>query len=608
MTGALACVIISAMFLNKFKPIHRHLINYRKEILIGALSLVVTDCFGLAIPWIIKDAIDAIPAYKTAGAEKTLAVVFNYSLLIVFAAVFQGAFRYVWRVNLFGVARKIEYHLRNDYFSHLLKLEPSFYFKNQTGDIISRGTNDLNAVRDLVGPGALIFIDTITLISISLSLMIYIDWKLTLYCLMPMPLLTIVIYFVGDLIERTYERMQQKLAELTTRVQENITGIRTIQAFRQEENEIRRFSKMAKDYVKYNVLMAKVNGIEEPIIFFISGTSMNVLLYFGGMGVINKTNSLGELVALSGYLMLLAWPLFGLGWLVNIYKRGIASMGRINEILEAVPEISDGEETDTSIPPLRGDIEFKNVSFTFPGKKVPALKNVSFKVPAGRILAITGPLGSGKSTICNLIPRFLEAAEGEVLIDSVNVKKIPVSLLRRSIGYIRQEPFLFSDTIAENLKFGDPAASQERIREFCSISRIVEDIEDFSEKYETLLGERGITVSGGQKQRLAISRALLKNPNILIFDDTLSAVDNRTEEAIIEGLEKFMKDSTAIIVSHRISSIMNADEIIVVDNGEIVERGTHQSLIAGDGIYAKTYQKQKLKFEIENMQVADESV
>ncbi|HPG57841.1 MAG TPA: ABC transporter transmembrane domain-containing protein, partial [Candidatus Wallbacteria bacterium] len=312
MTGALACVIISAMFLNKFKPIHRHLINYRKEILIGALSLVVTDCFGLAIPWIIKDAIDAIPAYKTAGAEKTLAVVFNYSLLIVFAAVFQGAFRYVWRVNLFGVARKIEYHLRNDYFSHLLKLEPSFYFKNQTGDIISRGTNDLNAVRDLVGPGALIFIDTITLISISLSLMIYIDWKLTLYCLMPMPLLTIVIYFVGDLIERTYERMQQKLAELTTRVQENITGIRTIQAFRQEENEIRRFSKMAKDYVKYNVLMAKVNGIEEPIIFFISGTSMNVLLYFGGMGVINKTNSLGELVALSGYLMLLAWPLFGL--------------------------------------------------------------------------------------------------------------------------------------------------------------------------------------------------------------------------------------------------------------------------------------------------------
>lgn len=596
------------MFLNKFKPIHRHLINYRKEIFIGALSLVVTDCFGLAIPWIIKDAIDAIPAYKNAGVEKTLSVVFNYSMLIVFAAVFQGVFRYVWRVNLFGVARKIEYHLRNDYFAHLLKLEPSFYFKNQTGDIISRGTNDLNAVRDLVGPGALIFVDTITLITISLSLMVYINWKLTLYCLLPMPLLTIVIYFVGDLIERTYERMQQKLSELTTRVQENITGIRTIQAFRQEENEIRRFSKMAKDYVKYNVLMAKVNGIEEPIIFFISGTSMNVLLYFGGMGVINKTNSLGELVALSGYLMLLAWPLFGLGWLVNIYKRGIASMGRISEILEAVPEISDGKETDTSIAGLRGDVEFKNVSFTFPGKKVPALKNVSFKVPAGRILAITGPLGSGKSTICNLIPRFLDAAEGEVLIDSVNVKKIPVSLLRRSIGYIRQEPFLFSDTIAENLKFGDPSAGEERIREFCSISRIEEDIEDFSEKYETLLGERGITVSGGQKQRLAISRALLKNPNILIFDDTLSAVDNRTEEAIIEGLEKFMKDSTAIIVSHRISSIMNADEIIVVDNGEIVERGTHQSLIAGNGIYAKTYQKQKLKFEIENMQVANESV
>ncbi len=591
------------MILKKLKPIHKYLFQYRYQILIGALSLVVTDAFGLAIPWLIKDAIDAIPSYKTAGVDKTASVVFNYSMLIVFAAIFQGIFRYVWRVYLFSVARKIEYHLRNDYFSHLLKLEPGFYFKNQTGDIISRGTNDLNAVRDLAGPGALIFIDTITLISISLSLMLYINWKLTLYCLIPMPLLTIVIYFVGDMIERTYERMQQKLAELTTRVQENITGIRTIQAFRQEDNEIRRFSKLAKDYVKYNVLMAKVNGVEEPVIFFISGTSMNVLLYFGGVGVINGTNSLGELVALSGYLMLLAWPLFGLGWLVNIYKRGIASMGRISEILEVRPEICDGVKTDFGIKTLKGDIEFKSVSFTFAGKKTPALSNISFKVRAGRTLAITGPLGSGKSTVCNLIPRFLDACGGEILIDGADVKTIPVAVLRSSIGYIRQEPFLFSDTIAENLKFGDINADDKTIRDFCEISKIADDIDDFTEKYDTLLGERGITVSGGQKQRLAISRALLKKPNILIFDDTLSAVDNRTEEAIMAGLETFMKNSTTIIVSHRISSIMNADEIIVIDNGEIAERGTHQSLIAAGGIYSKTYQKQKLKFEIETESV-----
>lgn len=590
------------MFLKSLKPIHKYLNQYKYRILAGALALIVTDAFGLAIPWIIKDAIDAIPAYKTAGSEKTLAVVLNYSLLIVGAAVFQGVFRYFWRVNLFAVARRIEYHLRNDYFSHLLKLEPGFYFKNQTGDIISRGTNDLNAVRDLVGPGALIFVDTITLISISLSLMLYIDWKLTLYCLIPMPLLTVVIYFVGDMIERTYERMQQKLSELTTRVQENITGIRTIQAFRQEDNEIRRFSKMARDYVKYNVLMAKVNGVEEPIIFFISGTSMNVLLYFGGLGVMKGTNSLGELVALSGYLMLLAWPLFGLGWLVNMYKRGIASMGRINEILEVRPEIRDCENAAPDQRPLKGDIEFRSVSFTFAKKNVPALSDISFKVGAGKTLAITGPLGSGKSTICNLIPRFLDATAGEILIDGVNVRDLPLAFLRRSIGYIRQEPFLFSDTIVENLKFGDAGASDKTIRDFCDISRISDDIEDFPAKYETLLGERGITVSGGQKQRLAISRALLKKPNILIFDDTLSAVDNRTEEAIMAGLENFMKNSTTIIVSHRISSIMNADEIIVVDGGSIVERGSHQSLIVGDGIYARTYQKQKLKFELESMQ------
>lgn len=590
------------MFLKNLKPIHKYLSRFKYRIAAGALALIVTDAFGLAIPWIIKEAIDAIPSYKTAGVEKTLAVVFNYSMLIVGAAIFQGVFRYFWRVNLFAVARRIEYHLRNDYFSHLLKLEPGFYFKNQTGDIISRGTNDLNAVRDLAGPGALIFVDTITLISISLSLMFYIDWRLTVYCLIPMPLLTIVIYFVGDMIERTYERMQQKLAELTTRVQENITGIRTIQAFRQEENEIRRFSKMARDYVKYNVLMARVNGVEEPIIFFISGTSMNVLLYFGGMGVMSGDNTLGELVALSGYLMMLVWPLFGLGWLVNIYKRGIASMGRINEILETAPEIGDSPRARRDLTALRGEVEFRGVSFAFSKKGHPALRDVSFKVGAGRTLAITGPLGSGKSTICNLIPRFLDATAGEVLVDGVNVKEIPLSLLRRSIGYVRQEPFLFSDTIAENLRFGDAGASEKTIRDFCDISKISDDIDDFPAKYETLLGERGITVSGGQKQRLAISRALLKKPSILIFDDTLSAVDNRTEEAIMAGLETLMKNSTTIIVSHRISSIMNADEIIVVDRGEIVERGTHQSLIAGEGIYARTYQKQKLKFELESMQ------
>jgi len=360
----------------------------------------------MSIPWLIKNAIDSIPA------QKSNSTLFNYSVLIISAAILQGAFRYIWRLGLFGVARRIEYHLRNEYFTHLLKLQQSFYYKNRTGDIISRGTNDLNAVRDLVGPGALIFVDTITLITVSLSLMLYINWKLTLYCLIPMPLLTIVIYYVGDMIERTYEKMQQKLADLTDRVQENITGIRTIQAFRQEENEIRRFSKLSRNYVKYNIFMARVNGIEEPIIFFISGTSMNVLLYFGGLGVMNGTNSLGELVALSGYLMLLAWPLFGLGWLVNMYTRGIASMARIDEVLNTEPEIFDNDQCDRSIEKISGDVEFKGVNFVYPGKTVPALKNISFKIPAGKTLAITGPLGSGKSTICNLIPRFIEAGSG----------------------------------------------------------------------------------------------------------------------------------------------------------------------------------------------------
>jgi len=550
----------------------------------------------MSIPWLIKNAIDSIPA------QKSNSTLFNYSVLIISAAILQGAFRYIWRLGLFGVARRIEYHLRNEYFTHLLKLQQSFYYKNRTGDIISRGTNDLNAVRDLVGPGALIFVDTITLITVSLSLMLYINWKLTLYCLIPMPLLTIVIYYVGDMIERTYEKMQQKLADLTDRVQENITGIRTIQAFRQEENEIRRFSKLSRNYVKYNIFMARVNGIEEPIIFFISGTSMNVLLYFGGLGVMNGTNSLGELVALSGYLMLLAWPLFGLGWLVNMYTRGIASMARIDEVLNTEPEIFDNDQCDRSIEKISGDVEFKGVNFVYPGKTVPALKNISFKIPAGKTLAITGPLGSGKSTICNLIPRFIEAGSGEITIGGHEIKKTPLKILRESIGYVRQEPFLFSDTIIENLRFGDNSADIEKIKRYAEISKISGDIEDFPEKYETMLGERGVTVSGGQKQRLAISRALLKNPKILIFDDTLSAVDTRTEEAILSELNKIMKNVTSIIISHRISSIMNADEIIVLDGGEIIERGSHRELIQNNGLYARTYQKQRLKFELETLE------
>ncbi|HNY11807.1 MAG TPA: ABC transporter ATP-binding protein [Candidatus Wallbacteria bacterium] len=558
--------------------------------------MIITDCFGMSIPWLIKNAIDSIPA------QKSNSTLFNYSVLIISAAILQGAFRYIWRLGLFGVARRIEYHLRNEYFTHLLKLQQSFYYKNRTGDIISRGTNDLNAVRDLVGPGALIFVDTITLITVSLSLMLYINWKLTLYCLIPMPLLTIVIYYVGDMIERTYEKMQQKLADLTDRVQENITGIRTIQAFRQEENEIRRFSKLSRNYVKYNIFMARVNGIEEPIIFFISGTSMNVLLYFGGLGVMNGTNSLGELVALSGYLMLLAWPLFGLGWLVNMYTRGIASMARIDEVLNTEPEIFDNDQCDRSIEKISGDVEFKGVNFVYPGKTVPALKNISFKIPAGKTLAITGPLGSGKSTICNLIPRFIEAGSGEITIGGHEIKKTPLKILRESIGYVRQEPFLFSDTIIENLRFGDNSADIEKIKRYAEISKISGDIEDFPEKYETMLGERGVTVSGGQKQRLAISRALLKNPKILIFDDTLSAVDTRTEEAILSELNKIMKNVTSIIISHRISSIMNADEIIVLDGGEIIERGSHRELIQNNGLYARTYQKQRLKFELETLE------
>lgn len=584
------------MFLRKFKPIHKYLSQYKNKIVLGSITLVITDIFGLSIPWFVKDAIDSI------NTDKSMTSLKYYALLIIGAAVLQGIFRYFWRTSLFGVSRRIEYHLRNDYFSHLLKLPQSFYHKNQTGDIISRGTNDLNAVRDLVGPGALILVDTITLISISLSLMFYMNWRLTLYALLPMPLLTIVIYYVGDLIERTYEKMQKKLAELTGRVQENITGIRTVQAFRQEENEIRRFSKLSHDYLKYNILMARVNGIEEPIIFFISGTSMNVLLYFGGLGAINGTNTLGELVALSGYLMLLAWPLFGLGWLVNMYTRGIASMNRIDEILKVEPEIFDNDKTDNSLNNIDGDIEFKNVSFTYPGKTIPAIQDISFKIPEGSTLAITGSLGSGKSTICNLIPRFLEATSGEILIGGKNIAQFPLEKLRKKIGYVRQEPFLFSDTITENLKFGNINADTAEIARYAEISKISEDINNFANKYETMLGERGVTVSGGQKQRLAISRALLKRPQILIFDDTLSAVDTRTEEAILNELKMFMKSTTSIIISHRISTIMNADNIIVLDSGKIIESGTHAELLKINGIYAHTYEKQRLKFELETMQ------
>lgn len=565
----------------------------RWRILIGLLALLIVDVLQLIIPRIIKHAIDDL----TWGAIPSSRLLF-YGGEVLALALGIGGFRYVWRVLLLGAARRIEKALRDRFFLHLQSLSPSYFARTKVGDLMAHAINDIEAVRMSLSLGIVFLVDTIILGVLTIFFMIYIHPLLTLYAILPMPLITVITLFFSRTIHDRFEVLQKTFASLTERVRESIAGIRVVKAYVLEEEEEGKLSRLSQDYIRKNVNVTKVWGMFFPIILFLSNLSMVIVLYLGGRLTIFQSISTGDFVAFMSYLGLLAWPMMALGWAINVIQRGAASMDRLNKIFEEVPQISDGLEV-TSSGELKGRIEVKGLTFSAGNGGAPILHDIQLTIPEGERIVIVGRTGSGKTVLCNLLARLLESPQGSLFIDGTEIHRIPLKRLRRSIGYVPQDTFLFSETIRENIAFGRTEAKDQEIEEAARIAQIYDEIMEFSEGMNTVIGEKGITLSGGQRQRVAIARALLMNPPIFILDDALSSVDIQTEERILEGFEKFLQGKTTILITHRIAPLRKADRIVVLDEGRVVEIGTHTTLLARGGIYASLYRQRELEEELE---------
>ncbi len=569
-----------------------HLLPYLKKhksrITIGIATVLLTNLVAIATPWILGAAVGEL--YR----EISRSALIYYSGLIVGVSALEGFFRYWMRHILIGVSREIEYDLRNDLFAHLQSLSPAYFQRNPTGDIMSRATNDLSAVRMVLGPGIMYSVNTILTTSFTVAILVTINFRLAVLTLVPLLAVSYTVNFFGKQIHERFERIQAQFSVLTTLAQENVAGVRVVKAYNQEKAFTARFVRANDDYLSKSLSLVRITGLYSPLLSLLLGLSAVGLLWYGGRLVIQGTIGLPHFVAFMGYLAMLTWPTIALGWVINIVERGSASMARIQAILQTEPEIVD-EETEP-IKTLSGRVEVRNLTFSYNG--VPVLRNVSFEVPKGDCVAIVGSTGSGKSTLVNLLARLYPAPPGTIFVDGVDINRIPLHTLRRNVGYVPQDTFLFSETVRNNIAFGDVRVPSEQVEQASHISNIWGDIQDFPNKFETLVGERGITLSGGQKQRIAISRALLIDPRILILDDALSSVDTHTEEQILKRLTEEMRDRTAILISHRISTVKSADQILVLNDGMIVERGTHAELLEAGGYYADLYEKQLLREEL----------
>lgn len=555
----------------------------------------------------------AIPYYEP-NSHRTLGI---YCLVLVLCVAIKGLLSFEARWKLIGVSRDIEYDIRSDLLKRLLALEPEFYVRNRTGELMSRATNDLNSVRMVLGPGIMYSATTLVTMIMAILVMVTISPSLTLWVLVPAPVVAVAVWYFGKTIHELYEKIQAALATLTARVQENLAGVRIVRAYAQEDAEIRAFDEPNREYVSRNIRLIRTWSMFMPSLTALSGTSFLVLLWQGGHQLLRGEISLGALIAFNGYLAVLVWPMIALGWVTNIFQRGAASMGRLNFILTATPHIDDKGATLPKDATPVGEIEFRDLTFTYPTDRAgangsngsgksngngprPVLSDINLKIPAGSTLAVVGPTGCGKTTLAALVARLWEAPEGTVLIDGHPIQDWPLDALRRSIGYVPQDTYLFSETVGGNIAFGIPNYNPERAREAAEIASLHGDIQDFASGYDTAVGERGITLSGGQKQRTAIARAIVRDPRILILDDALSSVDTQTEEKILSGLRAVMRGRTTILISHRTSTVKNADQIVVLREGRIIERGTHDQLLERGGYYADLYQKQLLEEELEN--------
>ncbi len=570
----------------------KYFVRYKKKLFLGFIFILLSNAGSVYVPLLLKDSINALQQ-NTSESE-----LLKYGMMIVGASLFAGFFRFLIRETIIVVSREIEFDLRKDFWAHIQKL-PLRYFQNtSTGNIMAHATNDINAVRMFLGPAVMYSTDTFIRLMIVLTIMILLNVELTMFALLPLPFLSIVVFILGKKIHQKFTLIQEKFSELTTIVQENFSGIRVIKAYVREENESEKYAENSKDYLNKKMSLVRVQALIMPILFMITGISTIIVIWLGGIKVINGEMNLGEMTAFIVYLGILIWPMIAVGWVINIVQQAEASMKRVNNILAQPYEIEDNENTDYSIANLRGNIEFKNVSFRYNEHLPEIIKNINLKIPGGTSLAIMGYTGSGKTSFINLIPRLYDCTEGEVLIDGYNVKTIPLGTLRTNIGMVQQEPFLFSDSVINNISYGLKEIDEKRVKKVAEIANFAKDVEQFPHKYETVVGERGITFSGGQKQRCSLARALAINPQILILDDSFSSIDTHTEEEILNNLKEYLDGKTSIIISHRISTVKDADNIIVLDEGKIAEQGTHDELITLEGIYADLHFKQMLEKEL----------
>ena len=577
-----------------------YLSKYKRTLLWGICTVVMSNIFLVATPLFLGNAVDTIKRGIESGSMHQSTLLMYAALIVVFALV-SGYMTYLTRQTIIVVSRRIEYDLRNDFLAHIQKLPLPYFQNTPTGDLMAHATNDIAAVRNALGPGIMYPSDTFMTFSMALTLMFVKDWTLTLMALIPLPLVSYAVYKLGQIIHAKFNERQEQYSLLTTRAQENLSGIRVVKAYVREEYEAGLFEKMSWEYLKKNLVLAKAQSVMWPLMYMLVGFSLIIAMYFGGLQVMEGRITIGTLTAFFTYLTMLIWPMIAFGWVTNIIQQGAASMERLGKIFDTIPEIRDSPDTDTLIKHLEGEIEFRNVGFTHRSASKPTLHHIDLKIPKGTTLAVVGYTGSGKSTLVNLIPRLYDATEGELLIDGVDIRKIPLEVLRSNVGYVPQETFLFSESISENISYGVDGRSREQIHEAAEISQIAKDVAEFPQRFDTMLGERGITLSGGQKQRTSIARAVLRKPKILILDDALSSVDTYTEEAILTHLRGIMKGRTSIIISHRISTVKDADMIIVLNGGMIVEKGTHDELVEQNGIYAGLHFKQLLERELEEL-------